>query len=68
VTARLRVGGRTVRTVRRTLPGTAERRLALTLPRKVRSHRRSVRTRLTVSARYRDGRSSTARRTITIRV
>jgi hypothetical protein len=67
VTARMRVDGRTVRTVRRTLTKTAERRIALRLPRKVRAHRRSVRIRLTVRARYRDGRSSTARRTITIR-
>ena len=67
VTARLRVDGRTVRTLRRTLSTTAERRIALKLPRTVRRHRRSVRTRLTVSARYGDGRSSTARRTITIR-
>jgi extracellular elastinolytic metalloproteinase len=67
VTARLRVDGRTVRTVRRTLSTTAERRIEVKLPRQVRRHRRSVRTRLTVSARYGDGRSSTARRTITIR-
>jgi hypothetical protein len=67
VTAQLRVAGRTVRTVRRTLSSTAERRIALKLPRSVRRHRLSVRTRLTVSARYGDGRSSTARRTITIR-
>ena len=39
VTARIRVGGRTVRTVRRTLTTTAERRIALSLPRKVRRHR-----------------------------
>ena len=67
VTASLRVTGRIVRTVRRTLSTTAERRIELALPRDVRRHRSSVRTRLTVSARYRDGRSSTARRTITIR-
>ncbi len=66
VTARIRVGGRTVRTVRRTLTTTAERRIALALPRKVRRDRRSVRTRLTVSARYGDGRSTTARRTVRI--
>ena len=66
VTARIRVGGRTVRTVRRTLTTTAERPIALSLPRKVRRHRRSVRARLTVSARYRDGRSTTARRTVRI--
>ena len=67
VTARLRVSGRTVRTVRRTLSTSGERRIELALPRQVRRQRRSVRTRLTVSARYGDGRSSTARRTITIR-
>jgi extracellular elastinolytic metalloproteinase len=66
VTARVRIGGRTVRTVRRTLATTAERRIALTLPRKVRRQRRSVRTRLTVRARYGDGRSTTARRTVRI--
>ena len=66
VTARMRVGGRTVRTVRRTLTTTAERRIALTLPRKVRRHRRSVAHALTVSARYGDGRSTTARRTVRI--
>jgi hypothetical protein len=68
VTARMRVGGRTVRTVRRTLATTAERRIALTLPRKARRQRDSVRTRITVRARYRDGRSTTARRTLRIAV
>jgi hypothetical protein len=64
----MRVGGRTVRTVRRTLATTAERRIALTLPRKARRQRDSVRTRITVRARYRDGRSTTARRTLRIAV
>jgi YD repeat-containing protein len=68
VTARMRVGGRTVRTVRRTLATTAERRIALTLPRKARGGRNSVRTWITVSARYRDGRSTTARRTLRIAI
>ena len=72
VTARMRVNGRVVRTVRRTIRTTRERRIELALPRKarraaLRRDRRSVRARVTVAARYRDGRSKTARRTIRIR-
>lgn len=63
VTARLRVGGRTVRTVRRAVRG--ERRIAVTLPRKVRRGR-SVRARLLVSARYGDGRTTSASRSLRI--
>ncbi len=73
VTARMRVDGRVVRTVRRTITTTSERRIELALTRKarraaLRRHRRSVRTRVTVAARYGDGRSTTARRTIPIRL
>ena len=65
--------GRTVRTLRRTLRTTHQRRLELALPRKarraaLRQDRRSVRARLTVRARYGDGRSTTARRTVRVRL
>jgi extracellular elastinolytic metalloproteinase len=71
VTARLRVDGRIVRTVRRTIRTTSQRRIALALPRKarraaLRRDRRSLRTRVTVRARYGDGRSTTARRTVRV--
>ena len=73
VTARLRVDGRVVRTARRTLRTTRERRITVALPRKarraaLRRDRRSLRARLTVRARYGDGRSTTARRTVRIRL
>ena len=73
VTARMRVDGRVVRTVRRTIRTTRQKRIVLALPPKarragLRRDRRSVRTRLTVTARYGDGRSTTARRTIPIRL
>ncbi len=73
VTGRLRVDGRIVRTLRRTLRTTRQRRFALALPRKarraaLRQDRRSVRVRLTVRARYGDGRSTTARRTVRVRL
>ena len=73
VTARLRVDGRVVRTARRTLRTTRERRITVALPRKarraaLRRDRRSLRARLTVGARYGDGRSTTARRTVRIRL
>jgi extracellular elastinolytic metalloproteinase len=71
LTARMRVDGRVVRTVRRTLTTTSQRRVELALTRKarrayLRRHRRSVRARVTVAARYGDGRSTTARRTIRV--
>ena len=71
VTARMRVDGRVVRTVRRTITTTSERRIELKLSRKarraaVRRQRRSVRARVTVAARYGDGRSTTARRTVRV--
>ena len=73
VTARMRVDGRVVRTVRRTITTTSERRIELKLSRKarraaLRRDRRSVRTRVTVGVRYGDGRSTTARRTIPVRL
>ena len=71
VTARLRVGGRTVRTVRRTIRTTRQRWIDLALPRKarraaLRRDRRTLRARVTVRVRYGDGRSATARRTVRI--
>ncbi len=71
VTARMRVDGRTVRIVRRTIRSTRERPLALSLPRKarrtvLRRDRRTLRARPIVKARYGDGRSTTARRTVRI--
>jgi hypothetical protein len=71
VTARMRVDGRTVRTVRRTIRTARERAIALALPRKarrsvLRRDRRIVHARLTVRARYGDGRSTTSRRTVRI--
>ena len=73
VTARLRVDGRVVRTARRTLRTTRQRRITVALPRKarraaLRRDRRSLRARLVVRARYGDGRSTTARRTVRIRL
>jgi hypothetical protein len=73
VTARLRLDGRIVRTVRRTIRTTRERRIELALPRKarraaLRRDRRSVRARATVAVRYRDGRSVTARRTVRVKL
>ena len=73
VTGRLRVDGRTVRTLRRTIRSTRERRFELRLPPKarraaLRRDRRSVRARLIVTARYRDGRATTARRTVRVRL
>ena len=69
VTARVRVDGRVLRTVRRTITTTSARRIELALTRKarrayLRRDRRSVRARVTVAARYGDGRSTTARRTV----
>ena len=68
VTARIRVDGRTVRTVRRTLTTTAERRIALSLPRKACAAPTAAACgRASRSARAtRDGRSTTARRTVRI--
>jgi extracellular elastinolytic metalloproteinase len=73
VTGRLRVDGGIVRTLRRTVRTTRQRRFELALPRKarraaLRQDRRSVRVRLTVRARYGDGRSTTARRTLRARL
>jgi hypothetical protein len=68
VTGRLRVGRRTIRTVRRTFVG--DRRVTLTLPKKVRrAHRRrgNVKATLSVSARYGAGPRRTADRTLRIR-
>ena len=71
VSASMRVNGRAVRTVRRTITTTSERRIELALTRKarrayLRRHRRSIRARVTVAARYGDGRSTTARRTVRV--
>ena len=73
VTARLRVDGRVVDTVRRTVRSTRVQRITLALPRKarraaLRRDRRTLRARLTVAARYGDGRSTTARRTVRVRL
>ena len=71
VTATLRVRGKVVQRVRRTV--TSQRRIAVKLPRKVRRaarrrDARTVRATLTVVARYADGRRTTEKRTVRIRV
>ena len=73
VTGTLRVGRKTVRRVRRTVTTTAQRRIAVTLPRSVRRaarrrDARTVRAVLTVTARYADGRRTTEKRTVRIRL
>jgi extracellular elastinolytic metalloproteinase len=73
VTATLRVGGRTIRRVRKTIAADARRRVVVTLPKKVRRaarrrDARTVRAVLTVTARYADGRRTTEKRTVRIRV
>ena len=73
VTGTLRVGRRVVRRVRRTIGTAARRKIAVALPRKVRRAARrraagSVRAVLRVRARYADGRRTTARRTVRIRL
>jgi PKD repeat protein len=69
----LKVDRRTVRRIRRTITTTAERRIAVTLPRKVlraayQRDVRMVRAVVSVTARYADGRKAAAKRTVRIRV
>jgi extracellular elastinolytic metalloproteinase len=73
LTGTLKVDRRTVSRVRRTIKTTAPRRITLTLPRKVRRAARrrdakSVRAVLSVTARYADGRRTTEKRTVRIRL
>ena len=60
VVARLRRGGHTVRTVRRTIRSTRSRSIAVKVPRRGRA------VRVVVTVRYADGRSTTARRTVRV--
>ena len=69
----LRLKSRTVGSLKRTLPGAGSKRLTVKLTsktkRSLRTHGRSrVKVTLAVVIRYADGRHSTARRTITIRI
>jgi extracellular elastinolytic metalloproteinase len=73
VSGTLRVDRRAVRRVRRTIRTNARRRIVVTLPKAVRRAARrrdakSVRAVLSVTARYADGRRTTAKRTVRIRL